>query len=30
MVTHGMEGMANVLQTLNRAVMRAALGEKSG
>ena len=30
MVMHGMEGMANVLQTLNRAVMRAALGEESG
>ena len=30
MVMHGMEGMANVLQALNRAVMRAALGEESG
>jgi hypothetical protein len=30
MVMHGMEGMANVLQTLNRAVMRAALGDRGG
>ena len=30
MVMHGMEGMTNVLQTLNRAVMQAALGEESG
>jgi hypothetical protein len=30
MVAHGMEGMAQVLQVLNRAVMRAALGDRGG